>query len=287
MREGSQKSKKPKSGVEIAGLFDWSRLVRSLGKSNPDVVDEYFDLKNKEKKGLDTWIGRSFRDPRGELVLDTGSPYVGQQLPEIETFEEARKSGANLKDVLSGTAEDVLLGDDLANYRAAVIPNTGGYHAGVMRPKGDQPGLLFVDASQKDKLGELFTHEAQHVTQSIQNKPVGSTTSRAPHQVEQAAEIGQAPYAVTEEALRKTMPPSIWGQIPQVQYYSSFGEAEARAAQDLYNKRKGLLDPDVKPEIENYLQNPGGFNITPDMLWKYYKINDEEFPLWWNKKWAK
>ena len=74
MREGSQKSKKPKSGVEIAGLFDWSRLVRSLGKSNPDIVDEYFDLKSKEKKGLDTWIGRSFRDPRGELVLDTGYP---------------------------------------------------------------------------------------------------------------------------------------------------------------------------------------------------------------------
>ena len=278
-------------GVQVASLLNAAKLLRAIGKT--DTLDE---IAEAERRGDDIYgeFG-AFRDPVGELAIDTGPTFNGAALPRFLTPQGLKERGPTLREYLDGNENAGILPDvlPLDDYRVGLVDEPGrGFAAGVSPPSvadlpdGTRrvldPGMLFVRSDKpEDEIPGLFDHEFTHVLQSSIGDNIGSTIDLADTQTQHAATLGKAPEDISQR-LKQGRPPKEWGKVPYLRYLHSMGESAARGTQIR------TMDPPRRrraPSMEDYGWNDDGLAIDQDLLWQYTLEDEGKRRDWWRSKW--
>jgi len=289
-------SYQPPQGTRVAGILDLLDLMRytRAPMSAADVAATRSAIARSPDEMFRDY--GQFLDPRGRLTVDTGSDYVGKPLPERKWLRDIVEGDYTLRDYLADSPSADLFGDDLSRIKvgatADLPPNfSAGYTpaSGFTDKSGNyqmvQPGFVVVRPGQGGpQLGAAVEHELTHAYQNILSSPRGTTTDEmAGPMIEYLTEIGALPpakLARIDDAAKKAGISRAAGR-----YYSSSGEAGARAAEAAYLRRQGGVN--AAPSDADFLNIPGGGTIRKSMLFDIPADADAGFKEWWAKKWKK
>lgn len=280
----------PPEGERVAGLLDLFKLLEVLGSKPTAKVAS--DIRARVKTNpRDLYHDEGlFIDPRGRVMKDTGSTYVGRDLPQAKSVTEIAEGDKTLADYLQGTEAGDVFREQLGRFNVGTAPLPEGYNAAYRAPTGvtapfsgnyimTQPGYLVVGQHvPKEDIGRMFEHEMQHVYQGLLGMPRGTNPSEmTDDMVRYLQETGSMRPA---QAARIDRDANTFGvDKPYLRYFASTGEAEARAAEarQYYKElghRLGI------PHADEYLWTPDGPFLSKSMLFDIPQDAHEGFNKW-------
>lgn len=269
---------------DSGALIDPMLLAKRLGGSIDADAVKAMRERAMYDPGLSYETEKTFIDPVGRLMVDTGPTYEGKKLREYQSLDTLQRRGQKLSDYLKGTP----MGDALAQHMPDIrvgITETPGFEAGFGPPKDGLPGVLVIgsDASP-DRLPGLFEHEMQHGYQYILGMPRGTTPSEMSDDM--------ARYMIDVGIMRPAQSARISNAAAAqgldrgtARYLSTIGEAEARAAQLRQDwvtggRSYGSLGA---PSVEQYRYNPNNFDMGMD-FWSLPQDSQQGFLQWWQRQ---
>ena len=292
-----QRRTAPEDGsYQVAGLLDVVKLLSRLGTPNADdLVRVQREAATLDPRGAfnDT---RTFIDPRGRLMMDTGQIYEGKPLKSFNSLNALVDNAPTLDEYLAGTEIGDMFAPEFSRIKIGQAPLGGGFEAGLTNPTGFvdkagnfqtvQPGFLVVNSSvPKSKIPELVEHETQHGIQYVQRGPQGANFDAMSNDFmdyyqEQGIVSPQLRAAIDAEALQAGV------SRPEYRYMSTTGEAEARVPQRQILMRAEGVDPGM-PSAADYAWTGRGYEINPRNLFDLVEDPQEGFSNWWKQKWSK
>jgi hypothetical protein len=287
----------PPSGVQVAGLLDLFKLLELIGDAPTPKAAA--DIRRSVKEAPDELYNADglFIDPRGRVMKDTGPTYVGRDIPTAGSLREVVEQGQTLADYLSGTEAGDVFREQLGRINVGIAPLPQGFAAGYTAPQGVvpastgqyrllQPGFVVInDAVPKERIGELFEHEMQHVYQGLLDMPRGTTLDEMSNDMVQylqesgslrPAQLARIDASAAAQGVSK----------PELRYSSATGEAEARAAEARYRDTQQLGQIGA-PRLEDYTWTHAGPTISKSMLFDIPQNAEQGFKDWWRQRWQK
>lgn len=287
----------PPEGERVAGLLDLFKLLDVLGSA--PTAKTAADIRRGVKAApREFYEGEGlFIDPRGRVMKDTGSTYVGRGLPKAGSLRDVAEGNNTLADYLQGTEVGDIFKEQLGRINVGSAPLPSNFSAGYTAPQGFvvpatgkyrtlQPGFLVVNSNvPKDDIGRLFEHEMQHVYQGLLDMPRGTNLDEMSGDMMQyLQETGSIRPA---QAARIDKAATTYGASkPFMRYSSATGEAEARAAEARYHYQKQGIPVGI-PVADEYLWTHGGPVLDKSMLFDIPQNAGEGFNAWWKQKWTK
>jgi len=277
-------------GERVAGLLDLFKLLDVLGSAPKAKVAA--DIRRGVKAAPREFYESEglFIDPRGRVMKDTGSTYVGRDLPQANSLRDIAEGGNTLADYLQGTEAGDVFREQLGRINVGVAPMPEGFGAGYSAPQGFvnpstgnyrllQPGFLVVnkDVPAQD-LGRLFEQEMQHVYQGLLDMPRGTNMGEMSDDMMQyLQDTGSMRPAQAARIDREAV--SYGASKPFMRYSSATGEAEARAAEARHYYQQQGQRVGIPVEGE-YLWTHGGPVLSKSMLFDIPQNATEGFNAW-------
>lgn len=276
-------------GVRVAGLLDLVALAKALGRSVDDAAVSGI-MKHTAAAPEEAYRdSRTFFDPVGRLMVDTGPTYAGRPLRSYKSIDSLRDRGQTLRDYLDGTEMGEALAPQLGDIRVGKT-DIGRYGGGFTPPNSDGPGFLVISSGvDRGLTPQLFEHEMQHVYQSILGMPRGTNLDEmSGPMMEYLTEIGSLSPAQLARIDAKA--PASGVPKAMARYYSSLGEAEARAAQmrGAWVHDGGVSPADLRPpELDQYQWTPDNYTVGANDFFSIPQDAGDGFSEWWKRKGGK
>lgn len=280
----------PPEGERVAGLLDLFKLLDVLGSA--PTAKTAADIRRGVKAAPREFYESEglFIDPRGRVMKDTGSTYVGRDLPQANSVRELVEGNDTLADYLQGTEVGDIFKEQFGRIKVGSAPLPEGYNAGYTAPEGFvvpstgnyrllQPGFLVVNKDvPKEDIGRLFEHEMQHAYQGLLDMPRGTNMGEMSDSMMQyLQDTGSIRPA---QAARIDRAATTYGASkPFMRYSSATGEAEARAAEARHYYQQQGMRVGI-PIEEEYLWTQGGPILDRNMLFDIPQNAKEGFNSW-------